>query len=124
MFLIFIFDCSLEYLVEEFVDERVQGNGWEILVQWVGYTAPTWENGSLLKDFDEEVRELRARKVTEAREELTRLQERKAKRRMTLEQTELAIARKQRELNGALVRAACPGAPQHAVKSVTRPSRP
>ena len=99
------------------------GRGWELQVQWVGYNAPTWEPASQLEDFGEEVHELRARKVSEARNELARLQERRAKRRMTLEQTELAVARMQRELDGALVRAACPGAPQHAVKSVTRPSR-
>ena len=123
-FKIFISVCSLEYLIEEFVDERVQGLGWELLVQWVGYTAPTWEKADLLKEFAEGVRELRARKVTEARDELARLQERKAKRRTTLEQTELLIARKERELDNASVRAACHGAPQHAVKSVTRPPRP
>ena len=113
----------MEYLVEEFVDERVQGQGWEILVQWLGYTAPTWEQAGLLKDFDEEVREIRARKVTEAEEGLARLQERKTKRQATLELAETAVARKERELDGFLIRAACLGAPQHAVKSVTRPRR-
>ena len=109
----------------ELEDERLQGGGWEVLVRWQGFTAPSWEKVSGLPVIVEMIKELRARKVAEAEKDLGLLRERLTKRRKALQLTEAACARKTDELNRALVRADCHGgAPPKASKSVTRPTRP
>jgi len=47
-------DSLKEFLVEEIIDARCRGKGWQYLVQWVGYSPEhnRWLSGSALHDCE------------------------------------------------------------------------
>ena len=113
----------MKYFIEEVGDERVAGNGWEVLIHWAGFSDPTWEKVEDLPDIAEDICEMIGHKVVETRAERARLQGEEEKRRVALGRAQVLVARQKDQLAGAIGKQARDGPPPRAIKAITRPRR-